>query len=146
MNKLVFGILVTTIPLGAGIAWGMGIFAAGGGLLSPDIRPDHQTPAMTTMELTIETMDGKDRLVTTAGKVNPTLTSSPFYILRLEITNNGKGTHDIQVLETGDSTGPIARGKTGSVDITYDKIGDLSYQSANNPDAISGKILIRKVT
>ena len=146
MNKLVFGILVTAIPLGAGIAWGMGILASGGGLLSPDIRPDHQTPAMTTMELKIETMDGKDRLVTAAGKVNPTLTSSPFYILRLEITNNGKDTHDIQVLEIGDSTGPIAPGKTGSVDITYDKIADLSYQSANNPDAISGKILIRKVT
>ena len=146
MNKLMFAIIVTAIPLGAGIAWGMGIFASGGGLLSPDIRPDHQTPALTTMELTIETMDGKDRLVTAAGKVNPTLTSSPFYILRLEITNKGKGTHDIKVLETGASTGPIALGKTGSVDITYNKIGDLSYQSANDPDAISGNILIRKVT
>jgi len=146
MNKLMFGIIVTTVPLGVGIAWGMGIFAGAGGLLSPDIRPDHQTPALTTMKLTIETKDGMDRLVSAAGKVNPTLTSSPFYILRLEITNNGKGTHDITVLETGVSTGPIAKGKTGSVDIIYDKVADLSYQSANDPKAISGKILIRQVT
>ncbi|MFQ5970598.1 MAG: hypothetical protein ACE5J2_08920 [Nitrososphaerales archaeon] len=146
MNKLTFGIIVTTIPLGAGIAWGMGIFGASGGILSPDIRPDHQTPALTTMKLTIENVDGVDRLVTSAGKVNPTLTSSPFYILRLEITNNGNGTHDIMVLETGVSTGSIDPGMTRSVDITYDSVGDLSYQSGNDPDAISGKILIRSTT
>ena len=144
MNKLGFGILVTVIPLGIAIAAVVGWYGSTGGVLSTEARPDSQTPPTSVIPVTIETKGGKDVLVNPGGKANPTFASLPFATLRLEVTNNSQKTHNIMVLETGASTGPIAPGETKSLDIVYESIADLTYQSANAPDQISGKILIRK--
>lgn len=141
-SKLRWGIIITGIPLAIAIGAVMAWYGSTGGILSPFDRPDQQTPPTTVIPVTIETQGGKDVLVNPGGRTNPTFASLPFATLRLEITNNSQNTHNIMVPETGASTGPIAPGETKSLDIVYDTIGDLSYQSADG--SISGKIVIRK--
>lgn len=144
MNKLGWGIIVTGIPLaiaiGAVIAW----YGSTGGILSPTSRPDSQTPPETVIPVTIETQNGRDVLVNPGGRANPNFASLPYATLTLQVTNKSTKTHNIVVPETGASTGPIAPGETKSLSIFYDTVADLSYQSANAPDQIQGKIVIRK--
>lgn len=144
MNKLGWGIIITGIPLAIAIAAVIGWYGSTGGIMGPMSRPDQQTPPATVIPVTIETQGGKDVLVNPGGRTNPTFASLPYATLTLEITNNSQKTHNITVPETGASSGPIAPGETKSLNIVYDTIGDISYQSANAPDQISGKILIRK--
>lgn len=128
------------IAIGAVIAW----YGSTGGVLSPFARPDQQTPPTTVIPVTIETKAGRDVLVNPGGRENPDFVSLPFATLSLEIKNNSQKTHNIMVPETGASTGPIAPGETKSLNIEYESVGDISYQSAQAPDEIKGKILIRK--
>ncbi|MFQ5941466.1 MAG: hypothetical protein ACE5KA_07215 [Nitrososphaerales archaeon] len=144
MNKLGMGIIVTAVPLGIALAAVMGWYGSTGGILSSESRPDSQTPPISVIPVTIETMGGVDKLVNPGNRANPDFASLPFAILRLEITNNSQNTHNITVPETGASTGPVAPGETKVLEIYYEGIADLSYQSANAPEEIKGKILIRK--
>lgn len=143
MNKLAFGLGVTVIPLAIGIGGIMGLFGTTGGLLHPEVRPDHQTPPVTILKVTI-TADGK--LVNSANpdKPNPKFVSCPYCTLRLVVTNNGQSAQNISIPETGASTGSIAAGQSGSVDIVYNKTGTLTYK--NDDGSITGNILIAKIS
>jgi plastocyanin len=142
MNKTIFGIIVTGIPLAIAIGAVMGWYGSTGGVLSPMARPDQQTPPTTVIPVTIETRGGQDVLVNPGGRENPDFVSLPFGTLTLQITNNSQNTHTITVPETGASSGPIKPGETKSLDISYDTVGDISYKSEDGQ--IQGKVLIRK--
>ena len=145
MNKLAFGIAVTAIPLGLGIAVVFGILGSTGGVLTPNVRPDHQTPAVTTFNVEIKTVNGADKMLNVAGQPNGDFVSCVACTLRLVITNHGQNAHNIQVPETRASTGPIAPGESKSIDIVYNKYGTLTYESAGHSDQISGHVMIVKI-
>ena len=134
MNKVGMGIMVTGIPLviamGAVLAW----YTATGGILSTMSRLDSQIPLLSVIPVTVETIDGVDKLVNRGKRTNPDFASSPFAILRLELTNNGRTTHNIMVSDSAASTDPITSGEIKLIDIVYAGITDMSYQSANSPD------------
>lgn len=146
MNKLVFGMIVTAIPLAIAIGAVMGWYGSTGGVLSPESRPDRALPPSPTIPVTIEAQNGMDVLVNPGGRANPDFVASPYATLVLEITNNSQKTYTIQVPEIGVSSGPIAPGETKSLEIYYELKGDLTYQSAEAPDQINGRILFRTVT
>ncbi len=143
MNKLALGLGVTVIPLAIGIAAIMGLFGTTGGLLHPEVRPDHQTPPTTTMNTEI-TADGK--LVKSAypDKANPDFASCPYCKLDLAITNKSQNPQNISVPETGASTGPIGSGETKTLEIVYDKTGTLTYK--NDDGSITGHIIVVKIS
>ncbi|MEM2760803.1 MAG: hypothetical protein QXU32_12420 [Nitrososphaerales archaeon] len=146
MNKLVFGMIVTGIPLAIAIGAVMGWYGTTGGILSPESRPDRALPPSPTIPVTIETQGGRDVLVNPGGRINPDFVATPYATLTLEITNKGQRTHTIQVPETGASSGPIAPGETKTLRVYYESRGDLTYRSIEAPDQINGRILYRTVT
>jgi len=143
MNKLAFGLGVTVIPLAVGIGAIMGLFGSTGGLLHPEVRPDHQTPPTTKLNVEI-TADGK--LVNSANpdKANPDFASCPYCKLDLVITNKSQNSQNISVPETGASTGPIGSGETKTLDIVYNKTGTLTYK--NDDGSITGHIMVVKIS
>ena len=144
MNKYVFGIIVTGVPMAAALAGIFGIFGSTAGVLTPDVRPDHQTPAVTVLNVEIKKVGGADRLMNLEGEPNGDFVSCIACTLRLVITNNGAKAHDVSVAETGASTGPIKLGETKSIDITYDSYGTLTYQ--DDTGDISGNVKIVRVS
>lgn len=143
MNKLGFGILITVIPLAIAVAAIMGLFGATSITgLTPDVRPDHQTAAVTVLNVEISNIDGTDRLLNVAGEPNGEFLSCVACTLRLMITNNGENAHTIVVPETGASSGSIASGQTGSIDIISNVKGTLMYESEGRSNEISGEIKV----
>ncbi len=146
-SKLALGIAVTVIPLGIAVAAIMGFFGATSPTgLVPEVRPDHQTPAVTVLKVEIKSVNGVDKLLNTAGDPNGDFLSCPACTLRLVITNNGAGTHNIVVTETGASSGSIAPGETKSIDIVSRTAGMLTYESEGKSDQIQGMVKILKVS
>lgn len=144
MNKYVFGIAVTGIPMAIALAGIFGLFGSTGGVLTPDVRPDHQTPAVTVLNVEIKTVAGSDKLLNLEGEPNGDFVSCIACTLRLVITNNGAKAHDISVPDTGTSTGPIKPGETKSIDIITRSYGTLTYQ--DDTGDISGQVKIVRVS
>lgn len=147
MNKLNMGIIVTVVPLAVAVAAILGFFGATSPTgLTPDVRPDHQTPAMTTFNVEVRTVDGTDRLMNVGGEPNGSFVSCPACTLRLVITNNGQNAHNIVIPATGASSGSIAPGATATIDIVKDELGTIMYESEGRSNEISGEVKIVRVS